>query len=62
MFLTIWFLAQVFQAVTNRQRQLRIEQIPAEQVEALRQQETEALSAGEGRISIDEAIRKYVGD
>lgn len=59
-FITVWLLDQVFTHVVQDQRVKVIEQTPTRQLDELRAQEADALSAGEGRIAIDEAIEKYL--
>ena len=58
--LSVFLIDQVFHLVTHQQRIKQIEEVPAVQLEALRAEEREALSAGEGRKSVDAAIEAYI--
>jgi hypothetical protein len=59
-FLIVGILDQVFHAVVFNQRVKVIEMLPTTQLDELRGQETQALSAGEGRVSLDDAITTYL--
>lgn len=59
-FVTVWLLDIVFHTVTFNQRVKVIENAPTTQLDQLRKQEAEALSAGQGRISIDQSIEDYL--
>lgn len=59
-FVTVAILDVVFTAVAHDQRVRSIELAPTRQRDELREQERDALAAGDGRISIDAAIEKYL--
>lgn len=60
-FVTFWLTYVFYEYLLFAQKQEKIELLPAEQREALTQEEDAALKAGEGRRSIDQAIDSYVG-
>lgn len=59
-FVTVWLLGHVFDAVVHEQRVKVVEQAPTLDRDRLRAAEDAALAAGEGRISIDQAVEKYL--
>lgn len=59
-FVTVWLLLQWFSVVIFNQREARIGEAPTTQLDQLRQQESAELSGGEGRISLPDAMQKYV--